>query len=302
MIRPIDDDQLDDIDPIIDRMKEQTPLQDNFVEQIKTDARRDRVSILGYFSKDGSLLGVSFFGKISKRISFTFADGDFYIEKELVSSLFDRFKTEFSYMKTGGPWITDKMEEHLLGLGFKEFRRAYKTMPKADVETLEEPILPEGMHFEVYSPEEKDEVAELMFISNDGHVDQDVFPDFFGSKGACRRLIDNIVVNRYGEYKESSSWILRDNDKTIGACFMTIRNGEAGYIPDIVIDPDYRRRGLGKAIQVHSMKRQIESEPSIIKMDLDVTLSNNARFLYDSLGFETVSEYTLYSWREKWNH
>ncbi len=302
MIKPIDEDKLDDIDPIIDRMKEQNPIPDNFAEQIKTAVSKDRGCILGYYSEDASLLGVSFFGKISKRISFTFADGDFDIEKELVSSLIDEFKNEFSYMTTGGPWIADEMEEHLLGLGFKGFRRAYRTLPKADAEALEEPSLPEGMHFEVYTPEAKEEIAELMFISNEGHVDQDVFPDFFGSREDCQRLIDNIVANRYGEYKESSSWILRDNEKAIGACFMTIRNGEAGYIPDIVIDPDYRRRGLGKAIQVHSMKRQIESEPSITKIDLDVTLSNNARFLYDSLGFETVRENTMYTWRKKWNH
>lgn len=302
MIRQIDDDQLDDIDLLIDRFKEQTPVPENFAEQIKESVRKDRACILGYFSEDGSLQGVSFFGKISKRISFAFADGDLDVEKELVSSLFDEFKTEFSYMTTGGPWITDEIEAHLFSLGFEEFRRAHRTLLKADLEALEEPILPEGMQFEVYTSESKEEIAELMFIGNDGHIDQDVFPDFFGSKEDCQRLIDNIEASRYGEYRESSSWILRDNRKAIGACFMTIRNGEAGYIPDIVIDPDYRRRGLGKAIQVHSMKRQIESEPLLTKIDLDVTLSNNARFLYDSLGFETVNEYTMYTWRKKWNH
>ena len=68
MIRPIDDDQLDNIDTIIDRMKELNPLPDNFAEQIKTAVFKDRARILGYFSEDGSLQGLSFFGKISKRI------------------------------------------------------------------------------------------------------------------------------------------------------------------------------------------------------------------------------------------
>jgi len=172
------------------------------------------------------------------------------------------------------------------------------TMPRIDVEVLEEPSLPEGMKFNNYSSEMKDETADLMFKGNDGHVDQNVFPDFFGSPEDCQRFIENIEANRYGEYKESSSCILSENGKVIGVCFMTVRNGDTGYIPDIVIDPAYRGRGLGKAIQVHSMKRQIESEPSMIKMDLDVTLANDARFLYDSLGFESVREYTIYTWKK----
>ena len=298
MIRQIDDDQLDEIDPIIDRVQQQIPLPENFADQIKDSVRRDRSCILGYFSEDGSLQGVSLFGKVSSRISFAFADGDLEIENELVSSIFEKFKTEFSYMTTGGPWISDEMHKHILNLGFKEFKRAYKSLPRQDIEALEEPNLPEGMEFEVYMSEVKEEIAELMFLGNDGHVDQDVFPDFFGSKEDCQRLIENIEASRYGEYKDSSSWILRDKGKAIGACFMTIRNGEAGYIPDIVIDPSYRGRGLGKAVQVHSMKRQTESEPNITKMDLDVTLNNTARFLYDSLGFETVREYTMYTWKK----
>ena len=79
---------------------------------------------------------------------------------------------------------------------------------------------------------------------------------------------------------------------------MTCRNGDTGYIPDIVIDHDYRGRGLGKAILIHSMKRQLKSDAAITKVDLDVTLSNDARLLYESLGFENVREYTMYTWKK----
>ena len=298
MIRQIDASELNIIDQIISRFREQISVPENFADQIRDAVQNDRACLYGYFAEDGSLKGLVLFGKVSRRISFAFADGNLEIEKDLVSTIFDRFSGEVSYMITGGPWMSDAMSQHVVDIGFKEFRRAYMTLPRTDLESLDEPSLPEEMQFEIYTPEMKEEIADLMFKGNDGHVDQALFPDFFESLEACRRLIDNIVANRYGDYKESSSWILRESSRAIGVCFMTIRNGDSGYIPDIVIDPAYRRRGLGRAIQVQSMKRQIESESSLKKVDLDVTLSNKARFLYDSLGFKTVSEYTMYTWRK----
>jgi ribosomal protein S18 acetylase RimI-like enzyme len=278
MIREIEATQLDVIDPIVGRFREQSAegtIPENFEEQLKDAVTKDRGCLYGCFDKDGSILGIGFFGKLSSRISFIYADNNLDFERELLNTIFNRFSKERTFLVTGGPWISDEMSQYVLDIGFMKFNRAYMTMPRTDVEILQEPTIPEGMKFDIYSSDMKDETADLMFKGNDGHVDQNVFPDFFGSPEDCQRLIENIEANRYGKYKESSSWILSENGKVIGVCFMTIRNGDTGYIPDIVIDPAYRRRGLGKAIQVHSMKRQIESEPSIIKMDLDVTLTTN---------------------------
>jgi ribosomal protein S18 acetylase RimI-like enzyme len=112
----------------------------------------------------------------------------------------------------------------------------------------------------------------------------------------------NIVNNVYGEYKEPYSWLLRENGKLVGACIMTIRNkGDTGYIPDIVIDPEYQGKGLGKTILIHSMKEILKGEPDIVKVDLDVTMENNARFLYISLGYEKIREYSMYTWINKKN-
>ena len=301
MIREIEVDQVDEIDPMIALFRERSGegvVPENFITQVKDSVSINRASLIGSYAEDGALNGIGLFGKVSSRISFIFADGDLDVEKKLVSTLFERFSQECSFITTGGPWISDAMSQHILDIGFMKFKRAYRTMRRSDLEALKESPLPDGMQLDVYTPEVKEEIANLMFKCNDGHVDQDVFPDFFGSPEDCQRLIDNIEAGRYGEYKESSSWILRENEQAIGACFMTIRNGDTGYIPDIVIDPAYRKRGLGKAIQVNSMKRQAESESSIVKVDLDVTLSNNARYLYDSLGFETVREYTMYTWKK----
>ena len=53
---------------------------------------------------------------------------------------------------------------------------------------------------------------------------------------------------------------------------------------------------LGKMLLIHSMKKIIVGEPDIVKVDLDVTLENNATFLYKSVGFKHVREYSMYTW------
>ncbi|MFW9794868.1 MAG: GNAT family N-acetyltransferase [Candidatus Thorarchaeota archaeon] len=301
MIKEIEWDQLHDIDPLINRFREvlgESAFPENFSDQIRDSVSNKRASLFGDFADDGSLRGLGLFGKISSRISFVFADGNFEIEKGIVNTLFDRFSSERSYIVTGGPWLTDSLVQLIIELGFVKHDRAYMTLARADVENLSEPVLPEAMSFETYTENNREEISDLVFRCTDGHVDQDVFPEYFGTPETCVKLLENIESNRYGDYTEGLSWILRHDDKDIGACFMTCRNGDTGYIPDIVIEHEYRGQGLGKAILVHSMKRQLESESAITKVDLDVTLNNNARFLYKSLGFKDVREYTTYTWKK----
>lgn len=301
MIREFEATKLDDIDPIITRFIEQAEentVPPDFGEQVKTAVSKDRACLYGEYDENDSLRGIGLFGKVSSRISFVFADGNQKIEQKLVSRLFDIFSKERSFITTGGAWIDDAMSQHILKIGFDRHDREHMTLARVEIEKLPEPELPADMVFEVYTESHRDEIADLVFRGNEGHVDQDVFPDFFGTPKDCKRLLENIENNRYGDYKEQSSWILRHDDTAIGVCLMTIRGGETGYIPDIVIEPSYRGRGLGKAILVYSMKRQAESEASMDKINLDVTLSNNAYYLYQSLGFQTIREYTMYTWRK----
>jgi ribosomal protein S18 acetylase RimI-like enzyme len=176
------------------------------------------------------------------------------------------------------------------------------TLDRSSIEALEVPSLTENIEFEVYNNSQIDEVAMLMFKGNVGHIDQIVFPNFFGTVEQCKDLINNIEKDVYGGYKEAYSWLLRENRKIIGTCFLTIiRDGAVGYIPDIVIDPNYQGKGLGKTILIHSMKELLSNESDIVSIDLDVTLENNAKFLYKSLGFRTVREYSMYTWLNQEN-
>ena len=299
MIREITPEEIEDIRPIFNRIREKlSDIPENFLDRIKESVSTDKASLYANYDDGGSVNGVALFGKVSSRFSIIFADGNLELEKDLASVLFDRFSKERDYIVTGGPWLSKSLADHLISIGFTKYERAYMTLARANIEALPNPEIPDGLWFETYLESSRKEVSNLVFTCNDGHVDQDVFPEFFGSREACKQLLENIEANRYGDYKEGQSWLLFSEGANIGACFMTIRNGTAGYIPDICVNPEFRGKGLGKALLVHSMKHQLKVEGDLTQVDLDVTLSNNAKFLYKSLGFDTVREYSMYTWKK----
>lgn len=299
MLRQIKEDELELIDPIMAKFGQESDSGDspNFMDSVKSSVKEGNAFVYGAFADNNNLIGIGMFGNVSKRFSFVYAAGNADLEVELVDTLFNNHSLDCSMIHTGGPWVTEVISNHLIELGFRKLDRAYMTLDRKSVEALDNPVLAENMSFEVYANSQIDELSQVVFKSNDGHIDQIVFPNFFGTPADCKTLIENIEKKVYGEYKEPYSWLLRENGLLIGACLMTIRNkGDTGYIPDIVVVPEHRGRGLGKAILIHSMKEIVAGEPDMVKVDLDVTLENDARFLYKSVGFEKVREYSMYTW------
>ncbi len=301
MIKEISVDILDTIDPLVNRLLEkstdgQAPTS-NFNEIIKKSVSEGKAFLYGAYSDDDLLLGLGMFGNVSKRISFVFADGDSELETRLVDAVFDNHSKDCSSVAAAGPWITEVISNHLIKIGFSKFDRAYMSLERADIESARQPELSEDMKFEMYNESQRDEVSKILFKANDGLVDQIAFPHFFSTLETCNKVVSDIENSVYGEYKEPFSWILRNSGQIIGICLMSIRNnGDTGYIPYIVIDPDYQGKGLGRSLLIHSMKKIIDGEPDIVKVDLDGTLENDARFLYKSVGFENVREYSMYIW------
>lgn len=302
MIHRISSDSVDIIDPLLTKMKERmgdNALPPNFVDQLKTSVSGGKSFLYGASDDGGELLGIGLWGDVSKRITLVFVIDNPEIERKLVQEIFDKHSKECDTVMAAGAWVTAAISEQLVNIGFDKLDRAQMTLPREQIEAIDDIELPIDMKYEVYNEKLRDEVSRLVFKANDEHIDQLVFPNFFGSVEACVNLIENIEKSVYGEYKEPYSWILMNKNSLVGACFMTIRNeGKVGYIPDIAIDPAYQGKGLGKAILIHSMKMLLQGEQKMEAIDLDVTLRNNARFLYTSLGFETVREYSVYAWKK----
>jgi len=301
MIKEILADRLDIIDPLINRLLEKSTEGEyyppNFCEVVKTAVSEGKAFLYGAYSDDDLLLGIGMFSNVSKRISFVFADGDIELETTLVDVVFDNHSKDCPLINAGGPWINEEISNHLVKIDFKKLDRVHMTLERTSIESVQLPELSEEMQFEIYHEDQRDEVSKIIFKGNDGHIHQIFFFQHLGTSENCKNWILTFENNAFGEYKKPYSWVLRKNGQVVGACLMTIQNkGDTGYIPYIVIDPDYQGKGLGKSLLIHSMKKIIVGEPDIVKVGLDVTLENKARFLYKSVGFKNVREYSMYTW------
>lgn len=300
MITQLCIDNIDDISDLVEALTKTYPPEGlpprPLIDLIKEAIEKGNAEIHVSRSNGKEASGFVSLGLVSNSISLLYSDNE-EEKKKLFSFAFEKLRDSGKPVRLGGPWINGILSDYAMSLGFRKFDRKFMIADRESIEAYSLEELPDGYSVALYSDEVEDPTADLMFKANENNIDVLVFPEFFGTIELCKRLIDNTKNNRYGQWKENISKILLHEERIIGICLLTLR-GEYGYIPDIAIDPEYRRRGLGRYLLVKSLQDLLANEKQLTGISLDVTLENPARYLYESLGFKDVREYSMYSWLE----
>ncbi|MGY5875206.1 MAG: GNAT family N-acetyltransferase [Candidatus Thorarchaeota archaeon] len=302
MIRSIDLETFCDVEGILDRFTE--TLDENLdgpplKERLKLGFEREQVGGYAYYNEN-EVTGVVLFGLTSRRIHMIYSEDSRAeeVDRELFNTAFQHLSEIGPFVRIAEPpYIPSNVMSLLSERGFQNFDRSHMSVERSTIEELDQPIIPQGFQFDTFDEHTKKDVARLMFTANVGHVDVDVFPEFFGTNEACELLIENIMNDRYGTYKAPYSKVLKKNGEIVGVCFLTITPEQAAYIPDVCIAPAHRRKGFGKTLLVFSFLEILKGEPEIQQIKLDVTLDNSALRIYQSLGFKDERKYTVHSWR-----
>jgi ribosomal protein S18 acetylase RimI-like enzyme len=265
------------------------------MDQLKDLGSKGLVSVYTARADGETLSGFVSLGRRSNSISFCYAEGDKDLERKFLQFGFNELKQNGKAIKAGGPWITPQISEHLLDIGFNKYDRKAMTLEKDTVESMGIPPLSADIELHAYTEEMREEVVDLIYAANIGNIDIHVFPEFFSERDLVTKLVLDTENSRWGEWRDGISKVLTLDGKIIGVCFWTMQ-GTTGYIPEIAIHPDYKRKGLGRYILVASMKTLIEEAEDLTGFRLDVTLDNPARNLYESVGFNDHVHYSMYSW------
>lgn len=299
MISKLPMERIDDISDLLESLTQSFPLENrpprSFLDIIKEAVENGNAEVLVSQTKGDAITGFLSIGLVSNSISLLYSSKDDNERKSLFKAGFEKLRDTGKPIRFAGPWVTDELSEYAVSMGFRKFDRKFMTADKETLMEFNPKILAEEYVVELYTDEMKGTVADLIYRANESNIDVMVFPHFFGTIEACERLIDNTKNNHYGQWKDNISKVLIHDEKVIGVCLLTLR-GNYGYIPDISIDPDYRRRGLGRYLLVRSLQDLLRSDKQLTGISLDVTLENPARFLYESLGFKDVRKYSMYTW------
>jgi ribosomal protein S18 acetylase RimI-like enzyme len=174
--------------------------------------------------------------------------------------------------------------------------RAFMQLQPIDKEVLTKCAKSEELKFVPFDEPTVEEISKLVFKCVDGTIDQDLFPSVYGSIQKIKEFLSEFLKGTFGTHEPLYSWILRDDNLDVGACFLITKN-ETGFLAHIVIDPEFRQQGLGKALLCHSLNSLLRVNPSVNKIELAVTLSNPAKRMYDSLGLRTLNDSSTFVWK-----
>ncbi|MFX1254265.1 MAG: GNAT family N-acetyltransferase [Promethearchaeota archaeon] len=315
MIKQITLDTLDDLTDLIDSflqyLKEERgtspfPLKEQLKELLSEKAR----VIFALYNQDNQALGFIITSPSEGRIASIYVqksgkDEDDLetatYEKKLFDAAFTHLKADCSNIRIFAAQFSDELTNYVIKNGFQDFKRARMSIDRESIVSLTEPDLSAEYKFVSWNTDMIPIIVELMarYHFNGGqHPDADVFSQFAGIEGA-NQLLEGIKTNKYGQFKEDHTIVVKHNEKCIGVNFMTIFP-EFGYIPEIILSPEYRGKGLGKALLIHSLKQFIKKEPEMSRVELDVTLKNiPAAKVYKSLGFQEINQYSVFVWKKE---
>jgi ribosomal protein S18 acetylase RimI-like enzyme len=152
------------------------------------------------------------------------------------------------------------------------------------VEHTEEPpapALPEGVTIRPYTSDDGDAVHELLDAAYTGW-DDDYVPI------PHREWLS--FMTDHGDF-DPGCWFLAESDhRLVGVCL----NWRDGWVKDLAVHPNWRRRGLGEALLRHAFRELWQNGVRRIGLKVDSNNGTGAPRLYERLGFVTDRRYPMF--------
>ncbi|MGP8075088.1 MAG: GNAT family N-acetyltransferase [Thermoplasmata archaeon] len=112
-----------------------------------------------------------------------------------------------------------------------------------------------------------------------------------------RRVLQSMLDGRVGRFLDEASIALVETDpvRLVGAIMTTEQSARRAVFVDLMVDPERQRRGLARFLMRWGFRALWAFGYERVR--LWVTAANRpARNLYESLGFRTMAEATIYRW------
>lgn len=111
-----------------------------------------------------------------------------------------------------------------------------------------------------------------------------------------RELLENALAGLFGKYLDDASPAVRDSGgRLLGFAIGCEESLRSGVVLDIAVDPEFKRRGIGRALLLRCLRGLLALGYS--RAHLWVTDGNApARALYEKVGFVEDTSATIYRW------
>ena len=143
------------------------------------------------------------------------------------------------------------------------------------------PVLPPPFWWTAWDEALMDHHAEVKYLSFRAEIDAQVFP-CLGDRYGCQRLMREI--RRKPGFLPQACWLISGPTGYCGTIQGVIDRGPIGAIQNVGVVPEYRGRGLGRAL----VRRALDgfSQAGLRRAYLEVTAENSGAVrLYRDVGF-----------------
>ncbi|HEX3054164.1 MAG TPA: GNAT family N-acetyltransferase [Aggregatilineaceae bacterium] len=153
--------------------------------------------------------------------------------------------------------------------------------------SLAESPLADGYHLVQWTDEVNPAVETVGLAALAGTIDEVAVPDTMPEQfiEVLRQLRANEYPGLMG-WNDAASGVILDGEGRAAGYIGICTAGGMGFVADIAVHPAHQRRGLGRAMMMHSMR--MCREQHYTQMGLAVTTRNPAQHLYEALGFRVV--------------
>ncbi len=178
----------------------------------------------------------------------------------------------------------------------RSFRRFFMIGELEPAVLLRPVEAPPGFRYVRYNPAMIGDLARLIEVSYEGHIDSQINDQYRAADGA-RRFLDNLTTYPgCGAMKPSASWVLLDpSGQPQGLALCTAVAARTGHIAQVCVSPALRGTGAGYELMRRAMTGLLAE--GLPEASLTVTAANDrALAMYRRLGFKTVREFDAFVW------
>jgi ribosomal protein S18 acetylase RimI-like enzyme len=275
---------------------------DEMLRRYGAAIRESRFNIYVEYDSAKNPTGCIFYNRTRSSFDLIYARMNFDAERALFDHVFAIAKKELDFITFESgyptPWISTEFSDYVVHNGVKKYDRAYMRLDRTVFSEAAQ--IPKSIEIAPFSEEQIDDVTHVVFRAVDNTVDQELWPTIYGTEQAALEFHRNIISGNWGDHGPRSSWIAKSGPRCVGVCFM-VTQGANGSIMHLAVDPDWRRRGIGRALLTQSIDNLFRENDDLSGVYLAVTLGNPAMQLYESIGFSVVNYSSSYIWKKE-NH
>jgi ribosomal protein S18 acetylase RimI-like enzyme len=201
-------------------------------------------------------------------------------------------RIESQFLAIDCPWLSPAFERQ----GFRTYWREFLRL---DIRRPQRAVSPLAMvSLEPWREADLPDAASMLEAAYHDGVEAEIHQRYRSADG-CRAVLENIVSQgSCGPLVAEASAIARHRGRSIGCSVITEVAPRQGHLAQVVVLPEYQRRGIGRLLLDYSVSQLAARQFDTLCL-LVSRANQSALRLYRAMGFQAVLAFPAFTWERE---